>query len=551
MENQPTPKKIDPRLWGGAVFLVALLLRAMGIGWGLPNSTRAFSYHPDESINLFAALATNPLAGNFDPGFYNYGSLYLWVHRLLLSLAGVHGEPQEWAVAHLLGRFMNVAAGAALAWLAYALLRRVTNLFGAICGGLLVAFSPALVVHSRFQTVDMLAAALLLGAMLLAVKIAQLPEAPSRLTLPIWAGALVGLSAGTKYSGAVGLVAVLLAIYFSPLPRSKAVFASVLGCLAAFVIATPGCLLNTEAFLRDVRFEMQHVREGHGLVFLNTPSGFIVHLVNLFNGIGGLACLLGLAGLIWAVGRKEKWALVLGTTFLLTFLAIGTGEVKFMRYALPLMPIVALGFGWAMGEWHTRQAGRFAVAIVPGILALGGIGGGGVATSFDYTRMMNRPDPRDDAAAYLKKEGKGRTVGLVSDPWFYTPPLYPLAGAPRTMPFPERLNAMTAAIDPRVVQFLPEDPQARQNWDMRLLDLSPDFVVFSSFEYDDVKRLMDAKFRPEDMGTEWARAEAMLERLDREYRLIKAFGMGGPMEHDLMYIQPRIWIWERKTTSRS
>jgi len=204
-----------------------------------------------------------------------------------------------------------------------------------------------------------------------------------------------------------------------------------------------------------------------------------------------------------------------------------------------------------MGEWHQRQTGRFAAAVIPGILALGGIGGGGLATSFDYTRMMNRPDPRDDAVAYLKKEGKEKTVGLVSDPWFYTPPLYPLAGAPRTMPFDERAQAMKAARDPRIVQFLPDDVATRLNWDIRLLDLTPDFIVFSSFEYDDVHRLSLAKFRPEDKGTEWARAEVMLERLDKEYKLIKAFGMGGPLEHDLMYIQPRIWIWERKTTSRS
>ena len=32
------------------ILLLALGLRLWGIGWGLPNATRLFSYHPDESL---------------------------------------------------------------------------------------------------------------------------------------------------------------------------------------------------------------------------------------------------------------------------------------------------------------------------------------------------------------------------------------------------------------------------------------------------------------------------------------------------------------------
>ncbi|MEM1825420.1 MAG: hypothetical protein QXX35_01540, partial [Desulfurococcaceae archaeon] len=74
-------------------------VRLIGVRWGLPNAERYFSYHPDEWLILLASYFTiNPYRGEFLPGFYNYGTLplYLWsVWLHWLSAAGVIGGLPE------------------------------------------------------------------------------------------------------------------------------------------------------------------------------------------------------------------------------------------------------------------------------------------------------------------------------------------------------------------------------------------------------------------------------------------------------------------------
>src|ERR671917_72933 len=70
--------------WPGLAALLALaaVLRTWGLTWGLPHSGRFYPYHPDESVLLHAVCRVNPLWGDFEPGFYNYGTLYIFLSRL-------------------------------------------------------------------------------------------------------------------------------------------------------------------------------------------------------------------------------------------------------------------------------------------------------------------------------------------------------------------------------------------------------------------------------------------------------------------------------------
>ena len=43
----------------------------------------------------------------------------------------------------------------------------------------------------------------------------------------------------------------------------------------AFLIATPGALLQTDAFMRDFKYEALQTSQGHGLTFVSTGPGFV------------------------------------------------------------------------------------------------------------------------------------------------------------------------------------------------------------------------------------------------------------------------------------
>lgn len=546
-------------IWGLGVFVFALLVRLAGIGWGLPNDIRNQSLHPDEPIIWMVSQRIEPTKGRFDPGFYNYGSLYLTLLRLSTDVVqGYGGGPkdqsprEQWAAIgryHLAGRILSALAGAGIAWGVFCLLRRRTTLIGSGFGGLAVALAPGLVIHSRFQTVDIVAALFVTLSLYWATRLVP-PEdsdSPPVLRWAALAGLFAGLSAGTKYTGILALLAVAVAAHYRPRPERLKLIGVAFGvAVLAFLITTPGAWLNTSQFLEDTLYEMRHTATGHGLVFVGTSPGFVYHIANLTAGCGGVLLAVGFAGLAAAVIRRHGWAIALVTFALATYILIGRAEVKFFRYVIPLIPVVAVGAGWIVGQAEINPNRKWRWMVAAGII---GIGGALSQTAINTVWMIDQ-DPRDEVARHLKQEAPDAVVGVVSDPWFQTPPLYPDTALPRSVPFEQRNLARLAADRPRVKQFVPDDPAERHDWDIRLLESDPpDYVVFSSFEIDDVNRIYALKNLDPGSRLQADRAKAFVDRLRAEYEELPYYGAGGPTIHDLMYVRPRVWIWKRKTDS--
>jgi len=115
---------------------LALLLRVYGLEWGLPSTSRVHSYHPDEITVIGPTLHMNIFAGEMNPHFFNYGSLFLYAvyfARLFaegygfldlthffkaFSTGGWVGVSEsvaavtEFAKLHLLARWLSVLCGA-------------------------------------------------------------------------------------------------------------------------------------------------------------------------------------------------------------------------------------------------------------------------------------------------------------------------------------------------------------------------------------------------------------------------------------------------------
>ncbi|MCE9558433.1 MAG: phospholipid carrier-dependent glycosyltransferase [Armatimonadetes bacterium] len=556
-------------LFGVGIFLLGLVIRLAGIGWGMPNSTRMESLHPDEPIIQMYAQSLDPLAGKLDPGFYNYGTLYLTVARLL---GGVVQSPEDYSHALFVGRLVNVFAGAGIAWMVFAILSRRTNRLGAVFGGLACAFAPGLVVHSRFATVDVFATFLVTCSLYFALQMWPVAEArgdsaegaalsesggDAGATLTaLLAGAFAGLAGGTKYNFIlVFLVALWGCLQVAKMDRIKTAGLSFLACIVAFVIATPGVVLNPAKFRTDLAYELRHTGEGHGNVFTGTPSGFVYQVFNLVEGFGPLLLIFGVLGLGIAAyrgrGKPMNWVVPLIAFALLYYFLIGRAEVKFLRYTFALIPVLAIGFGWVMGESHAEGGAWSKVRVALGILALGGFGGGGLSRTGIYTLWMSNPDPRDAAGAWLRREGQGKSVGLATDPWFYTPTLYPAAQVSRPQYYQRDGDGIFGDVkrleakDPRVVRFLQEGEKRAVDFDMGLLTTTkPDFIALSSFEFDDYERLI--LLGDKGLLSACKNYIPFIAALEKDYEQVKAFGVGGPMIHDLMYVQPRIVVYQRK-----
>ncbi len=537
------------------LFFVAFGLRLIGIGWGLPNDLHNQSYHPDEQVIFAYSQQIEPAKAKFTPGFYNYGTLYLTVLRVASDVvAGYGGGPdrtrpesvwQYMARCHLAGRVISAVAGSAAVVFVFLILRRFVNPLGSVAGALILAFAPSFVVHSRFQTVDVLATALLAASLWYSIRVFD-DARPDKCAL--WAGVFAGLSTGTKYTGVLALFVLVAAVAMRKESLWKSLGIGVGAWAVAFVVATPGALLETSAFLRDVKYEMLHTSTGHGLVFQGVGSGFLYHLTNLFQSFGPVALLLAIAGLVRGAIAKERkiWALL---AFAIPYmLLIGRAEVLFIRYTFPLLLVLAIGFGWIVGRGHDRKGLAMALPAA-GILGLGLA----LMITSGFTSRMVGAEPRDVVAQQLKAlpDSENVTVGLVADPWFYSPALFPDSAIMRGQL--DMQLAEMEAVKPRVLRYLPGDPADRYDWDVRLLnELKPSYVAFSNFEVAHVARLSETVGKYIEVD----RFKEFHQQLELDYELegpaskatsLKDRYSAAGLVEDMAYVRPLLYIWKRKS----
>lgn len=527
------------------ILALAFALRIIGIGWGLPNESRVESLHPDEPIVALVAGSLDPLAGKFDPGFYNYGTLYLSVSRLVAPPA----TPET--VGHyrsrlLNMRFVNAFAGVASVAVLYVLLRRRSQA-AALAGSAILAIAPGFVVHSKFATVDVFATFLVISCLAVADKL--LDESVRAEKFAAAAGLLAGLAGGTKYNFILVSVAVFVAIGMSQ--RANRLFLGLLAVattVVGFLVATPGLILNPARFRQDFLYELKHTAEGHGLVFAGRPPGFLTHISNLSEGVGAVLCLLGVLGMgygLWASRRNPtlRWFWPIAVFGVLYYLAIGRAQVAFLRYTFPLIPVLAIGTAvlFDLREKLSAAGQRFLVTLY--LLGLGGFGGGGLSTAVEQAAWMAGDDPRDQAGTWLKQQGHGKTVGLASDPWFYSPTLYPEMQVHRGVFAAQGEALLAASQNPHVTRGTTPWSE-RYDFEPSVFDQGCDFIALSSFEIFDYTRLDDAKLTVNELLQ--SRYRSFMDRLNKDYSLVKLFGSGGPTTHDLMYIRPTILVYKRK-----
>lgn len=567
MTEAPEDRRIPSALVARAswfLFSFALFLRLIGIGWGLPDDLHNFSYHPDETVNVLVAQQIEPAKLDFDPDFYNYGTVYLTVlslgSSLVGSLAGTGTEDPAAVYGFLgksilMGRLASSLAGAGSALVVFFLLRRWVRIRFAFAGALLLAVAPAHVVHSRFATVDVLAAFFVVLCLHFSLKLLRAPSEPERDDLwnrkqILLAALFAGLAAGTKYNAGLVVLAILAAIWLAkPKRPAQLAGAAILVTAMAFVLSTPGIFTNSEAFWRDFSYELSHSREGHGLVFAGRGSGFLYHLLNLSVGFGLIASLLGAIGLFAPRPEYRRVAWV-GLAFAVPYyLVIGGANVMFLRYTFPLLAVLAVGAGLLLDRWKDSRKANVAVVAL-WFLAFAGIDGTGLMQAARTSVWMNGPDPRDTAARLLiesKKRDPATTIGLVSDPWYYTPALEPSVGMPRPAFLRSGEEYVASLAQQGIYRYAPDDFTQRIDFDERLLtEVTPTYVVFSSFEASDLDRLSRKRDLPERFRGQVEQYRRFMDELKARYEPFVAVGGGVPQVHDLEYIRPTVWVWKRK-----
>jgi hypothetical protein len=527
-----------------AVFLLALLPRLAGLRWGLPSAEHWYSYHPDERQIVQAVASLDFFSGDFNPNFFNYPSLYIYAVHLTYLLAGMLGQTQNaiagapWPILHdiiLCGRLVTALLGAATVPVVYLLGRELGGHKLAIVGALLMAFAPGHVQHSHFATVDVPSTFWVALALYFAVR--GLRDDAQKYFL--WGGLASGLAAATKYNAGLVLIAPLLAIFVArPAAPSKYFGGAVLACMLGFLIGCPFSVLSFSEFWGDdvangFYYEFfVHSRQGHGEVFVDTGRfGWWYHVwFNLPFAFTAPLLMLAAAGIVLMIRDKRSKSFIPLLAFAaLYFFALGFSQVRFMRYTLPLLPVLAISTAWAIHHLATRIAFHtpskyFGVAAAPVALALVG--------AFNVVWPFVTIDPRDAAAKWLREQpGSPVTVGLANRVWFWTPPLSPQDDPPGGS------QRITQAPDGKF-QFVITGFDAAQ-----LQNTRPQYFVLSELEWAEKERLRDKKYLQWRLALDNAYAPA------REWKTQNPLAWPGRsyVPHDFLYASPAVRIYRLKS----
>ncbi len=559
------------------VLLLALALRVWGLTWGLPSATHYFSYHPDESVVLERSSVTmNVFAGRLLPHFYDYGSLQLYLVCFANTLAALFGGidivPKnvsvwypQWAKMYLIGRTLTVGMGVGTVWATFAAGARLWGNRAGLVAALLLAITPLHVQHSHFLTVDVPATLWVMLSLLWSVRLATGDLKPLKTAL--WAGIFAGLAAATKYNMALVILPLLAACVVRPtpaqaptLPKGKVedvkerdvpgslafplgrvgacAGVGLLASLLAFFAACPGALLETSIFLKDVRFEAVHVQNRDDPTFRDTGSGFVYHIThNLDAGMGLPLLLLALASIGYALYRRQRGDALLAAFALPYYVLISLVAVRYARYTIPLLPILALWAGRMLAEGSrlfrpafrnvTVSAGAFVLILT-------------FVWCFYLIDFMAEPDMRDWAYHRLDVPAAG-TVGFAVQPWFGTVPISPYFTSPR----PGSWQSVTPPDIARHILYSGKD------WDTdNLLAKRPDVVVLSEYDYMDALRLKDpnALRYLQVLKQDYKGPDTFVNfnsALSETYERIEGMPTRG-WPHDMLYTNPIISVYRRR-----
>ena len=543
------------------VLALALLLRIYGLEWGLPSTNRVHSYHPDEITVIGPTLHMNIFAGEMNPHFFNYGSLFLYAVYFARLFAEGYGfidltpffkalatggwvevsestaAVNEFAKLHLLARWLSVLCGVTTVLLVFLWVRRIASSWAAFIASLLLATFPMHVQHSHFATVDVPLTLLTT----LSLYLASSAETGRRFLL---AAFVAGLATAVKYSVAPALWLTLVILWGWRTSWFNAVVRA-LGITAAmgvgFLLGCPYSLLAFQEFWRDFYWEtFVHSRIGHGYVFAETGNGHWFHLtVNLPAAVGVPAILLALAGILPFISprsnenadlRIKHFASRIATVvFALTyFIPLGFAQVRFARYLMPLLPVLALWAGLAWEKLRWRKFWRLASVATAAYTLLCGIA---------IASLFAPPDPRDEAAAFIAeyaRKFRPLTIAMHDLPWFYTPPICPINGGMKTRRDFDAWQ-VTAPFKLLLVQF-----------DLNMLSGSDaNLFVASDFEYGDPLRLrMGDVIRLYDwlysrsIAVRVFRKEPKLPWSDEPFRWYFR-----PLPHDMRYVNPIVKVF--------
>jgi Dolichyl-phosphate-mannose-protein mannosyltransferase len=406
------------------VLVAALLLRLRGITFGLPALN-----DPDELMFQMGAvrMLTEP---TLNPGWFGHPAtttIYLlalidvmvylggWLTGYFVSpeafAQAVYANP-TWVI--LPGRLAMAGFGLLSIWLTFKLGSALFARWAGLAAAALLAFNPVHVTYSQIIRSDMMATCFMLLCMLAAVRISRHNRWCDWVMASMW----LALAVATKWPFALTGLSVLgiaaRALRYDPanphllIRRLMLFLFMTLGFLLLF---SPYLLLDHETVLRNLAGEarLKHLGATGGSPLANAWWYFSGPIL---NGLGPGGAFLAASGIVPLLRRPEA-LYVMGPVGGGFFILLSLQPLIWERWALPLMPLLAIAAGVAlfgMVLWLSRRFSQTGLA-ASAMLCLVVLGTLLLRTNADVRERTN--DTRQQATAWAERNIPSASTVLV------------------------------------------------------------------------------------------------------------------------------------------
>lgn len=548
LSDQDDERNQQPQewVWVILIFVGALIIRLWGIRFGLP-----YTYHIDEvqyvsgALNLGAGTVgkqPNP-TGFINLLFPEYGLFFIFgrITNLFNSLSDFEEYYRtDPSLFYLLGRITSVLSGSLTALIVYFTGKKLFNRSIGIIGAILLAFAYLHVRDSHFAVPDI---AMTFWASLTVLVCLLAIQKDSKKLLYL-AASIGGVTLATKWSAWMIAAPIGMTTYFliqrthpNRVLRSWLRLVLVVGLIfiGSFLVASFEFFLNPSAYLEYAVTELSSGSGGGFAIWqVDTLPGWLFYLKTLSYGLGWLIlgfALSGFIGLLVNAIRKRDGILLTWLAFpVLYFIFMGATRHYFARYALPLIPFLAISAAWAV-TWLVRRLrfqSRGAVGLALAILTVGMIAQP-LISSLRFDTLLTRVDTRSEAKSWI--ENNLPDGSKIAEDWLFHTPL--LSSPNYDLPIPNSKRVYDVVVPGYKGLF-------RSDGINKYRDEGFDFLITSSFIY-------QVPF----FENEWQDQRAQFYKaLDDEYQLIKVFypndvQVEPPFIFDEMY-GPAISLWQRE-----
>jgi 4-amino-4-deoxy-L-arabinose transferase-like glycosyltransferase len=437
---------------------VAAGLRFTGLSWGLRHPP-----HMDERVFVESVFAMMR-AGDLDHRYYEYpGLVFYLLWPVLRPMMDAGPGPAAYLAARALVAAFGVIGCAAL----YPLGRKLHSEAAGLLAAALMAVSLVAVETAHMFRPDVVLQALCTLALLAFARLDGGRRAE------VVAGALLGLSLATKFSGVFLLPSYVAARWLAPGPRWRRMALGLAAAALTFAVASPYAIVHARDFVEGVQVQLRYHYEEQ----VRDPVGYGPMLAAYaqvwLKGLGAVGAALALAGLFTARRDWRRWlpALLL---VVVSFAVLATSDVRHDRFMLAALAVGCLQAGAGAAGLARALSSRLRWPQALPLLALAALmAARPLRASAFFAREMSEPLTRDVVLDWVAASVPGRTRVVCSVPQLgLDPERLDVLLVPRLLP-ENRAQVLAADL---VLSTSLDDPQA-------LAGLSPLFSAAPDSKY--------------------------------------------------------------------